>query len=127
MTGSAEAATTRATLSSAYTSAKCDRRSTATTSRWSRPSTRELHAERDTVAHGFTHVDGKICWYDAAKYAPTVAHPDAPLGNATRSRKLWRVDGPMTDRTWEVLVGLHFRQNELIQEHLDTALAGQAS
>jgi hypothetical protein len=28
----------------------------------------------------------------------------------------------MTDSTWELLVGLHFRQNELIQEHLDAAL-----
>lgn len=26
-------------------------------------------------------------------------------------------------RTWGTLVGLHFRENELIQEHLDQALA----
>lgn len=84
---------------------------------------RELHAERDTVAHRFTHVDGKVCRYDASTYRPTVAQPDAPLGVATRARKLWRVDGPMTDRMWGTLVGLHFRQNELIQEHLDAALA----
>lgn len=83
---------------------------------------RELHAERDTGAHCFTHVDGKICWYDAAEYAPTLAQPDARLGTAARARKLWRVDGSMTDSTWELLVGLHFRQNELIQEHLDAAL-----
>lgn len=88
---------------------------------------RELHAERDTAAHRFTHVDGKICRYDAAGYAPTVSQPDAPLGVATHSRKLWRVDGPMSDSTWELLVGLHFRRNELIQEHLDTALLGPVS
>jgi hypothetical protein len=83
---------------------------------------RELHAERDTVAHGFTHVDGKICRYDADTYMPTIARPDAPLGVAARARKLWRVDGAMSDRTWGTLVGLHFRQNELIQEHFDAAL-----
>lgn len=85
---------------------------------------RELHAERDTAAHRFTHVDGKVCRYDAGTYEPTAARPDAPLGVASRSRKLWRVDGAMTDSTWELLVGLHFRQNELIQEHFDSALAG---
>jgi hypothetical protein len=83
---------------------------------------RELHTERDTAAHCFTHVDGKICRYDADTYMPTTARPDAPLGVAARARKLWRVDGAMSDRTWGTLVGLHFRQNELIQEHLDAAL-----
>lgn len=52
---------------------------------------------------------------------PTTARPDAPLGVAARARKLWRVDGAMSDRTWGTLIGLHFRQNELIQEHLDAA------
>ena len=58
---------------------------------------------------------------DADTYMPTTARPDAPLGVAARARKLWRVDGAMSDRTWGTLIGLHFRQNELIQEHLDAA------
>ncbi|MDA0183306.1 hypothetical protein OJ997_23545 [Solirubrobacter phytolaccae] len=87
---------------------------------------RELHAERDTAARRFTHVDGKLCEYDATTYEPTGARPDAPLGVPTRSRKLWRVDGPMSDHTWGTLVGLHFRQNELIQEHLDVVLSDGA-
>lgn len=84
---------------------------------------RELHSERDTVAHRFTHVDGKICHYDAADYQPTLERPDAPPGSPESGRKLWRVDGPMSDETWGELVGLHFRQNELIQEHLDAVVA----
>lgn len=88
---------------------------------------RELHAERDTAARRFTHVDGKVCWYDAADYKPTIGSPDAPLGTPRRSRKLWRVDGEISDQTWEELVGLHFRQNELIAEHLGSALSERSA
>lgn len=84
---------------------------------------RELHAERDTAARRFTHVDGKMCWYDAVDYAPTPSRPDAPLGTPRLSRKLWRVDGRIPDATCEQLVGLHFRQNELIAEHLGAVLS----
>lgn len=84
---------------------------------------RELHAERDTVAHRFTHVDGKVCSYNADTYAPTTERPNADPGVPSRKRKLWRVDGPMTDELWRTLVGLHFRQNELIAEHFEAAFA----
>jgi hypothetical protein len=82
---------------------------------------RELHAERDTVAHRFTHVDGKTCEFDAAGYEPSAVNPSAPLGVPNRALKLWRVDGAMTDDQWACLVGLHFRQNELIGEHFREA------
>lgn len=88
---------------------------------------RELYAERDTSARRFTHVDGKMCWYEAADYEPTASRPDAPLGTPRRSRKLWRVDGAMSDAVWEQLIGLHFRQNELIGEHLGTVLTQTAT
>lgn len=82
---------------------------------------RELHSERDTKHHLFTHVDGKVCRYDIEGYEPSVNCPRAPLPAPTRSRKLWRVDGDLTDAQWCELVGLHFRGNELIEEHLRDA------
>jgi hypothetical protein len=86
---------------------------------------RELHAERDTAARRFTHVDGKICRYDADTYLPTTDHPNADPGVPDKSRKLWRVDGPMTDKQWCELVGLFFRLNELIAEHFAEAFPDQ--
>jgi len=87
---------------------------------------RELHAERDTVARGFTHVDGKMCRYDAAAYLPTPQVPNANPGVPDKSRKLWRVDGPMTDEQWRTLIGLFFRGNELIGEHFAETFPDQA-
>jgi hypothetical protein len=82
---------------------------------------RELHAERDTHARRFTHVDGKVCRYPVETYAPSVNDPRAELGRPERARKLWRVDGDLTDEQWFELVGLFFRGNELIAEHFQEA------
>lgn len=82
---------------------------------------RALHAERNTQTRRFTHVDGKVCRYPVASYAPTVHNPRAELGNPERARKLWRVDGELTDEQWSELVGLFFRGNELIAEHFQAA------
>jgi hypothetical protein len=79
---------------------------------------RELHAERDTRAHRFQHVDGKVCRYATNTYTPSRTNPRATLGAPTHSRKLWRVDGALADEQWSELVGLFFRGNELIEEHL---------
>jgi hypothetical protein len=78
---------------------------------------RELHAERDTEAHGFTHVDGKVKRYPTETYGVDRHNPRGAPGPHSHSRKLWRVDGPMTDEQWCELVGLHFRHNELVAEH----------
>ncbi len=88
-------------------------------------SNRELHTERDTAAHCFTHVDGKICRYAANEYKPSAEHPNADPGKPARSRKLWRVDGLLTDEQWRLLVGLHFRSNELVAEHFAEVFLGQ--
>lgn len=82
---------------------------------------RELHSERDTIAKHFTHVDGKMCRYLAEDYAPSAHEPNADPGTPTQSRKLWRVDGSLSDALWQQLVGLHFRGNELIAEHFKDA------
>jgi hypothetical protein len=87
---------------------------------------RELHAERDTAAKAFTHVDGKTCGYETTAYLPSAAHPNAEPGDPTRSRKLWRVDGRVTDQQWCSLVGLHFRGNDLIDEHFAAAFPERA-
>lgn len=84
----------------------------------------ELHAERDTVLHAFTHVDGKVAVYHGETYAASVAYPSADLGKPTRTRKLWRVDGDIPDETWMELVGSHFRGNDLIDEHFREISAG---
>ena len=78
---------------------------------------RALHTERDTAAHAFTHVDGKVCAFDAVAYAPSEQAPMAELGHPNQARKLWRVDGALSDEIWGELVGLFFRYNELIAEH----------
>jgi hypothetical protein len=84
---------------------------------------RELHAERDTRTKRFTHVDGKVCRYPLESYAPTAQDPRAALQAPERARKLWRVDGPMTDEQWYELVSLFYRGNELIAEHFQEAFA----
>ncbi|HMS72251.1 MAG TPA: hypothetical protein PKB03_04390, partial [Baekduia sp.] len=85
---------------------------------------RELHAERDTAQRRFTHVDGKMCEDAADGYAPSATNPGVEPGKFTRSRKLWRVDGDMSDEEWAALVGLHFRGNELIAEHFAELFPG---
>lgn len=81
----------------------------------------ELHAERDTRRRCFTHVDGKVRRYPVEAYGPSRENPTAGSGAPSHSRKLWRVDGPLTDEQWCQLVGLHFRGNELIGEHFASA------
>ena len=80
-------------------------------------SNRELHAERDTASHAFTHVDGKVRRYPAATYGVAHLTPRGAPGAHSHSRKLWRVDGRLSDSQWCDLVGLHFRHNELVAEH----------
>lgn len=84
---------------------------------------RELHTERDTRTRKFTHVDGKIVRYLTETYGPTASRPRALPGPCERKRKLWRVDGPMSDEQWMEVVGLFFRGNELIGEHFEDAFA----
>jgi len=85
---------------------------------------RELHAERDTARRAFVHLDGKVRRYPAATYAVDHHQPRGSTGPASHSCKLWRVDGPMTDTEWGELVGLHFRGNELVAEHLQATFPG---
>lgn len=87
---------------------------------------RELHSERDTSTRRFTHVDGKIARYPTDIYAPSATSPRALPGPPERTRKLWRVDGPMSDEQWMEVVGLFFRGNELIGEHFEHAFAERA-
>jgi hypothetical protein len=82
---------------------------------------RALHSERDTRARRFTHVDGKVCRFPVETYAPSANNPRAEPGPPERERKLWRVDGDLTDEQWFELVGLFFRGNELIEEHFREA------
>lgn len=84
---------------------------------------RELHAERDTFTRRFRHVDGKVRRYPAETYGPRKEDPRVVFGPPSHERKLWRVDGPMTDEEWCDLVGLFFRQNELIEEYFGHAFA----
>jgi len=77
----------------------------------------ELHTERDTQRHRFTHIDGKVRRYPAETYGPSRHDPRADCGPPSHSRKLWRVDGSLTDEQWSDLIGLHFRGNDLIGEH----------
>src|SRR5215212_618812 len=82
---------------------------------------RELHSERNTATRCFTHVDGKIARYATSTYQACSANPRGDTGSPTYARKLWRVDGPMSDAEWCELVGCHFRGNELIGEHFAQA------
>lgn len=87
---------------------------------------RELHTERDTSAHVFRHVDGKVCRYAAENYGPSAECPNARLPSPTHSRKLWRVDGELADEQFCELIGLHFRQNELVEEHFQEAFPAES-
>lgn len=83
---------------------------------------RELHAERDTSSRSFVHVDGKAVAYDVTAYGPSAENPTIRPSTPAATRKLWRVDGRLTNEQWATLVGLHFRGNELIEEHLAMVL-----
>lgn len=82
---------------------------------------RELHSERDTASHSFTHVDGKICRYGIDEYPASVEKPMDKPASPLSSRKLWRVDGELTDAEWFALVNEFFRGNHLIAEHFTDA------
>jgi hypothetical protein len=78
---------------------------------------RYLHSERDTARHSFIHLDGAVKAFDAATYRPSETEPLAPSPKAPFYRKLFRVDGEITDEVWGMLVGHFFRGNELIAEY----------
>jgi hypothetical protein len=82
----------------------------------------ELHAERDTAAHRFTHTDGKVASYQGGTYRPSLTKPNARMGTPAQTRKLWRVDGEIPDHVWMKLVGLFFRGNDLIDEHFEAVI-----
>jgi hypothetical protein len=84
---------------------------------------RALHAERDTRARRFSHVDGKVCRYPVTSYTPSAQNPRAELGLPERARKLWRVDGELSDAEFAELTGLFFRGNELLEEHFREAFS----
>lgn len=89
--------------------------------------TRAAHGERDTTARSFTHLDGKVKLYEQKSYGASVIAPNAPLGPASTDRKLWRVDGPLTDERFADLLGTYFRGNELVGEHFKDALRWPAA
>lgn len=81
---------------------------------------RYAHAERDITSHTFTHLDGAVRFYDRGRYEarrderwPT-DESNSPVGR----RKVFRVDGDLTDEQWLDTVALWFRGNRLIWEAL---------
>ncbi|MGD9734936.1 MAG: hypothetical protein AB7V58_04910 [Solirubrobacterales bacterium] len=78
---------------------------------------RYLHSERDTIGRSFTHLDGAVKGFDATAHAPSETEPLAARAKAARYRKLFRVDGKISDEDWGTLVGHFFRGNELIAEY----------
>jgi hypothetical protein len=88
---------------------------------------RLAHAERSTERRRFTHLDGKVQLYEKATYGPSASAPMVAPGDRAHSRKLWRVDGDISDSVFANLLGLFYRGNELIEEHFREAVAWPAA
>jgi hypothetical protein len=88
---------------------------------------RLAHGERDTARRRFTHLDGKVQLYEKSSYGPSALAPMAAPGHPAHSRKLWRVDGDISDADFANLLGLFYRGNELIEEHFPAAVAWPAT
>lgn len=77
---------------------------------------RYLHAIRDWRQQRWIHVDGAVKAHRAAEYEATPDNTSASKGPVVAYRKLWRVDGHISDEDWGRLLGHHFRENELVIE-----------
>lgn len=77
---------------------------------------RYLHAIRDWRQQRWMHVDGAVKAHRAAEYEATPDNTSASKGPIVAYRKLWRVDGQISDEDWGRLLGHHFRENELVIE-----------
>jgi hypothetical protein len=81
---------------------------------------RYVHAERDISRHTFTHLDGAVRYYDRGRYEARRGErwPTEEANSPTGRRKVFRVDGDLTDEQWLSAVALWFRGNRLIFEAL---------
>lgn len=77
---------------------------------------RYLHAIRDMDQEAWVHVDGAVKAYARETYEATIELPTGPTGPTLHYRKMWRVDGLISDEAWGRLLGHHFRNNELVAE-----------
>lgn len=79
---------------------------------------RYLHTQRDIEERRFTHLDGAIRGYEAARYQARLDSRIDVERKAARYRKVFRVDGPIADDLWYDLVVMFYRQNEMVGEYL---------
>ena len=83
---------------------------------------RYLHAIRDWRRRRWIHVDGAVKAHRAADYKASRHDPSATKGAVVAYRKLWRIDGHISDEDWGRLLGHHFRENELVIEYFGSIL-----
>ncbi len=83
---------------------------------------RFLHSRRDTTRRAFIHANAALRVYDATKYTPSREAPLAGRDRPTGQRKLWQVDGDLSDEQWSRLLSGWFRQNELVIEYFGELL-----
>jgi len=82
---------------------------------------RYLHSIRDTDRRRFIHLDGAAKAFPREQYGPTVEQPDLPQGEPVY-RKLFRLDGHISEEDWGRLVAHFFRGNELVIEYFGDVL-----
>ena len=83
---------------------------------------RYLHAIRDWRRQRWIHVDGAVKAHQAVTYQATRDDTSAAKGPVVAYRKLWRIDGQVSDEDWGRLLGHHFRENELVAEYFGSVL-----
>ena len=89
---------------------------------------RYLHSARDTRRRCFDHLDGAVRVYDEREgYERRLAAKFDDAGKAQRYRKLFRVDGPMSDKLWSDLTMLFFRENEMVAEYVSEGFQTEAA
>lgn len=82
---------------------------------------RYAHSIRDTTQKAFVHLDGAAKAFPKSEYALSAEDPNAATGTPLY-RKLFRLDGDLTDELWGCVLSHFFRGNEHIHEYFGAIL-----
>jgi hypothetical protein len=77
---------------------------------------RYVHSIRDIKRRTFVHLDGAVKLFAKDGYEPTPAKP-RPKRSALSYKKVFRVDGDISDDDWMQLVAHFFKSNDHIHEY----------
>jgi hypothetical protein len=83
---------------------------------------RYVHSIRDMAAHSFVHLDGAVKLFDKANYDP---YKRRSKRAALHYKKLFRIDGVISDDDWMQLVAHYLRGNDHVHEYFGAEFNGE--